>query len=226
MWIWRCKLVRRFVWLICVGWLAACGSISQVVPTGKGAPLHGIYVYSNGWHSSIVLSRDALPLGLIPEAGDFPAAAFLEFGWGDREFYPSPDPDLSVMLAAALTPTPAVMHIAGLPRPPHEHYRDVEVLALGLSAAALRRLVAEIDAGFVRPESGRGERVARGLYPDSWFYAAHGEFHLFNTCNTWTARMLSTAGVGVSLSGVNTADDLMSRLRNLPNASQVNPATD
>lgn len=211
--------MRRFIWLICAGWLAACAAI-PLFDTGE--PTGIVYVYSNGWHSSIVLSRDALPPGLIPEAADFPAAAFLEFGWGDREFYPSPDPDLSVMLAAALTPTPAVMHVAGLPRPPQEHYRDVEVLAVGMSAAALRRLVVEIDASFDRTDGGRGEHVARGLYEDSWFYAAHGEFHLFNTCNTWAARMLSAAGVGASLSGVNTDDDLMSRLRDLPNVRQAN----
>ena len=167
-----------------------------------------------------------MPPGRSPGAGEFPAAAFVEFGWGDREFYPSPDPDLSVMLGAALTPTPAVMHVAGLPRPPQEHYRDIEVLAMGMSAAALHRLVVEIDASFDRPDGGRGEHVARGLYADSWFYAAHGEFHFFSTCNTWTARMLSAAGVGVSLSGVNRADDLMSRLRDLPNTRQVNRATD
>ena len=55
------------------------------------------------------------------------------------------------------------MHVAGLPRPPQEHYRDIEVLAVGMSAAALHRLVVEIDASFDRPDGGRGEHVARGL---------------------------------------------------------------
>ena len=75
--------------------------------------------------------------------------------------------------------------------------------------------------GKLRPRGGRGERVARGLYADSWFYPARGLFHLFNTCNTWTARMLSAAGVGASLSGVNTADDLMGRLRDLASVKQL-----
>ncbi len=58
-----------------------------------------------------------------------------------------------------------------------------------MSAEALERLIAQIDNSFDRPEGGRGETVARGLYQDSWFYPAHGRFHLFNTCNTWTARI-------------------------------------
>jgi uncharacterized protein (TIGR02117 family) len=219
--------VRRFAWLVCVSWLAACASTSQPLPvSGEGGPVHGIYVYSNGWHTSIVLPRHALPPGLIPEVEDFADAAFLEFGWGDREFYPSPDPDLSVTLAAALTPTPAVMHVAGLPRPPQDHYGDVEVLTMDLSTAALQRLVAKIDASFDRPDGGRAGHVAQGLYADSWFYAAHGEFHLFNTCNTWAADVLTAAGVGVSLSGVNRADDLMNRLGDLPNVSQLAQRSD
>jgi hypothetical protein len=37
--------------------------------------------------------------------------------------------------------------------------------------------------------------------------------YLFNTCNTWTARMLRAGGVNLSPSGVVTADDLVARLR-------------
>ena len=113
------------------------------------------------------------------------------------------------------------MHVAGLPRPPRDHYADVDVLAMDLSAAAFERLVTRIDASFDRPEAGRADHLAQGLYHDSWFYPAHSEFHLFNTCNTWTADVLTAAGVGASLSGVNRADDLMDRLRDLPNVTQI-----
>ncbi len=39
---------------------------------------------------------------------------------------------------------------------------------------------------------------------------------------TWTARVLTAAGVGVSPTGVKTAEDLMGRLRDLPNVRQLN----
>ncbi len=45
-----------------------------------------------------------------------------------------------------------------------------------MSAEALERLIAQIDISFDRPEGGRGETVAHGLYRDSWFYPAHGRF--------------------------------------------------
>ncbi len=214
-------MFRRFAGFACAVWLAACTAASQPLPIDAGEPVHTIYVLSTGWHTDIALALADLPPGAIPEAQDFPRAAFLEFGWGDREYYPSLRPSMALALAAALMPTPAVMHVAGLPRPPREHYREAEVLALRLNAAALGRLIAAIDASFDRPEGGRGEIVDRGLYRNSWFYGARGEFHLFNTCNTWTARMLSAAGVGLSPSGVLTAEELMRRLRDLPNVRQL-----
>ena len=218
-------IFRRLAVLACAVMLVACTPAAEPLPIDAGEPLHGIYVFSTDWHTGIVLARDALTPGLIPEAADFPRAAYLEFGWGDREYYPSPDPTMGMALAAALMPTPAVMHLAGHQRPPRTNIPEPEVLVLGLSAAALGRLIAAIDASFERPEGGRAESLARGLYRDSWFYAAQGRFHLFNTCNTWTARMLSAAGLAISPSGVNSAEDLMKRLRGLPNVRLLTPET-
>jgi hypothetical protein len=36
---------------------------------------------------------------------------------------------------------------------------------------------------------------------------------VFNNCNTWTGQALMAMGLGVSLGGVNTADDLIGRIR-------------
>ena len=77
----------------------------------------------------------------------------------------------------------------------------------------LRQMVRAIAGEFVRPESGRAEPVKRDLFLGGYFYDAHGMFHLFNTCNTWTARMLRAGGVNLSPPGIITADDLMTSLR-------------
>jgi len=116
-------------------------------------------------------------------------------------------------LDAALTATPAVMHMAGLARQPELTYADVEVMPIALSEPSFRRLAGAIAGDFERPEGARAAPVSRGLYPDSNFYNAQGAFHLFNTCNTWTARMLRAGGMNLSPSGVVTADELVARLR-------------
>ena len=218
------RLLAALRSLGCAVWLAACAAAVPALSLDEGGdegpPRHAVFVVSNGWHSAIVVARqDLIETGLVPEAADFPDAAFLEFGWGDRTYYPARDKTVGLALAAALTATPAVMHLAGLAAPPERLYPDADVARVALTEAGLRRLVAEIDAGFERPEGGRAAAVSRGLYRDSNFYLAHGEFHLFNTCNTWTARTLRAGGVGLSPSGVITADALVRRLRKAPGVS-------
>lgn len=215
--------------LAAVSVTVACQPSSAVVPPGavKSAPDAGaeregseaggvaIHVTSNGWHTGIVVARASLPPGVIPEAADFPIAPYLEFGWGDAEYYPAPRPTLGMALGAALGPNPAIVHMIGLPAHPREVYPNSEVVELGLSPDGFQRLVRYLDATFARDGAERVPASAPGLYSFSLFYAAKGKFHLFNTCNTWTARGLAAAGLPVEVSGVVRAEDLMARLRKI-----------
>ena len=182
---------------LCAAWLATCERAPP--PADDGPRTHLVRVASNGWHTAIVVPGPALAAtGLLPEAADFPGAAFLEFGWGDRVYYPAADKTLGMALAAALAPTPAVMHMAGLAAAPEAGAGRREVVSVALSAAGFRRLAEALAAEFERPSGGRAAPVSRGLYPGSRFYHARGEFHLFNTCNTWTARMLRARAASLS----------------------------
>jgi uncharacterized protein (TIGR02117 family) len=211
----RC-LIAAWVLLL----LAACGAepTAPPAPPAGASPLtgvHTVFVTSNGWHSSIVIGRNALPDGLVLEAADFPDARFLEFGWGDAEYYPAKDPGIGMALAAALAPTPSVVHMAGYALPPARRYPKSEVLALVLDEASLGRLATFIDATFDRGGQARAASSGPGLYSDSLFYPALGEFHLFNTCNTWSARALAAAGLELEAMGTSSAEELMEQLRPL-----------
>lgn len=200
--------------LCAAAWLATCETAPPLI-TDEGAPrTRLVHVASNGWHTAIIVPAPVLAAsGLLPEAADFPGAAFLEFGWGDREYYPAPEKTIGMTLAAALVPTAAVMHMAGLPFSPEIGASGREVAAVALTEAGFHRMVKALAAEFERPGAGAARPVSRGLYPGSHFYLAHGEFHLLNTCNTWTARMLRAGGIALSPYGIVTADDLMTRLR-------------
>ena len=199
---------------LCAIWLATCETAPPPPPDDDAPRTRAIQVTSNGWHTAIVVPAPAIAAaGLLPEAADFPDAAFLEFGWGDRVYYPAKEKTVGMTLSAALVPTPAVMHMAGLAAAREERSTGPEVVSVPLTEAGFLKLVEAIAAEFERPSGGRSEFVSRGLYRGSRFYHAHGTFHLFNTCNTWTARMLRAGGVALSPSGVVTADGLMTRLR-------------
>ena len=215
---------RRRVWVLLAvwlgGWLGVWAAVlaaeppSGPTPTTVGATTT-IFIASNGFHSSVVLARADVAPGRIPEAADFPEARFLEFGWGDAEYYPAKDPGIGLALSAALTPTPSVVHMAGLAMEPARRYPKAEVIALKLDAQDLGRLVDFIHATFERHGGERAAATGPGLYASSRFYPAVGRFHLFNTCNTWTARALAAAGFAVTEAGTATAEDLMEQVRTL-----------
>lgn len=205
-------MTARLVTFLSVLWLAGCVAVPALPPDADGPRSHAVQVMSNGWHTAIIVTRDEVSAtGLLPEAADFPQADFLEFGWGDREYYPADETTLGLTLRAALVPTPAVMHVAGRTEVP-EPREGREVVEMKLTETGFRHMVQAIAEQFERPDGGAAEPLGPGLYPDSLFYAADGSFHLFNTCNTWTVRMLRAGGVDVSPSGVITAGDVMERL--------------
>lgn len=62
-----------------------------------------------------------------------------------------------------------------------------------------------------------------GLYGDSRFYPARERFHLFNTCNVWTARALRAAGL--PFAPAVTAEGVMAQARALAGGNH-RPASD
>lgn len=170
-----------------------------------------VLVTSNGWHSGIVLARADVDVAAIPESADFPDAAYLEFGWGDAVYYPTPRPTLGLALGA-IFPGPSVVHLVGLPDHPARVFPTAQVVRLTLSPPAFERLIAHLAAAFARGAAARAQPSADGLYSFSRFYPATGRFHAFNTCNTWTARALNVAGLAIEPEGVQTASELMARL--------------
>lgn len=199
------------IWLVAV----VLGIAALFVPSVPAAEGVRVYVTSNGWHSGIAVARADLPDGVLPEADDFPQAAFLEFGWGDAEYYPARDPGLGAALGAAFGSSAAVVHLAGLPAHPRQVFPASETLDLILPKTGFAALTAYLHATFVRQDGNRASPVSPGLYAFSRFYPATGQFSMVNTCNTWTAAALSAAGLPVEPDGVVRAEALMAQLRPL-----------
>jgi hypothetical protein len=105
------------------------------------------------------------------------------------------------------------MYMAGYTRPPERVYGGADTVPVAMSRQTFRHMVRLLAGYFDRGEGGRSDIFARGPQPNSNFYRAHGRFHLFNNCNTWTARVLRAGGVDLSPAGVIMAGQLMSSLR-------------
>lgn len=214
------KWLQRCVggWLLCAVFAVACLPAAEMssgvagFPVPPEEPSETIFVASNGWHSAIFIQRKTLLPDTIPELVDFPDATYLGFGWGDAEYFPARDPGFLTLLSAALVPTPSVLHVTGLRTHPREVYSGDQVIALRISLPGHKRLVGYFRQSFDRGDSRRSKPVAPGLDRNSRFYRAVGEFHLFNTCNSWTARGLAAAGVPIEPGGIVTAGELMEQL--------------
>jgi len=172
-----------------------------------------IYLVSHGWHAGIVLERQHLSERAAVVQRDFANADFLEIGWGDSDFYQTPEPHIGHILKAGLLPSESVLHLVGFNGRVERYFPDSEIIELMFTPKQLKALSSYIVASFA--EEGGGESLGRGLYGDSQFYRSNERYHIFNTCNVWTARALKQAKLDIHPASAISVDDLMEQARGL-----------
>jgi uncharacterized protein (TIGR02117 family) len=193
---------------------SACTAPVGGVPTpSESAPRKTIYLVNQGWHAGIVLRRADIFDSDWPVLGDFPDAQYLEVGWGDMDFYLTPNPHWGITLKAALWPTASALHIAGFNGPVLVYFPYSEIIRIELSSAGFKHLLHTIAASFALDEAGNTTSLGTGLYGNSRFYLSRETYHLFNTCNVWTARALRVAGLSITPLRAITAEGLMTQTR-------------
>lgn len=89
----------------------------------------------------------------------------------------------------------AVLHLVAFSGAPQDHFAGEPIRATCLSPNELCALQAYLAASFSGSAAGFVSVLKPGIYGDSAFYAATGRYSLFNTCNTWTAKALRSAGL-------------------------------
>ncbi len=207
----RAALVPVFIVALAGPLLACVSPPSDLFPPGPDTPVKSIYLVSHGWHAGIVVKRADIPPGVWPQHEDFPDAEYLEVGWGDKDYYMTPQPHWGITLKAGLLPTASVLHIVGFGGSVSRYFADSEVIRIELSEAGFRRLCSYIERSYARDESGRSLTLGPSLYGDGRFYLSRESYHALNTCNVWTARALREAGCPISPASTLTVDTLMTR---------------
>lgn len=178
-------------------------------------PALTIYLVSHGWHVGIVVKRVDIPDDVRLVHKDLSNADYLEIGWGDRDFYQTPSPHLGNALKAIFLPTPSVLHIVAFNDSVVSYFPHSEIIRVRLSDAGFQRLIRYIAASYDRDPAGNLVPLGVGLYGASQFYQSQETYHLFRTCNVWTARALYIAGCPVRPFLAITADILMSQVQSL-----------
>lgn len=171
-----------------------------------------VFIVYDSWHAAIVLRQADITPHALPEVIDFPHVEFIEFSWGDKDYFPDPDAGIFTALKAAFWSKGSVLHVVGFSGNVRSFYRTGEIVELRLTSAAHERLLDYISNTFSR-SAPTGRAPARaGLFTYSRFYPATHKFSLLKTCNTWVAEALNSAGLPISPVNVITADSLASQI--------------
>jgi uncharacterized protein (TIGR02117 family) len=183
----------KFASLLCLALLGGCAAVPRdaAIPDGNGR----IYVVSRGWHTDIGLAVDAVSGPLASLEDGLPGIRFMVFGFGERAFYMAHDENSFTMLGALL-PSKSAILLTALRAPPEVAFADYEVAALRLPQSGVDRIADAIWQSLEK-QNGSALRLADGPYVGSVFYAGGETYDAFDTCNTWTARLLRDAGFPV-----------------------------
>lgn len=207
---------RGLVLLLLAAMVAGCAANPPRPQATDTAPHDAsVYVIRHGWHTGVAVRRADVATGRWPESGHFARAAYIEVGWGDRDFYRAPGFNAWYGVKALFWPTPSVLHVAGLRRSPAHEFGADDMVELSVTRAGLEGLIAYISASFERPGQQAATPLGPGLYGDGAFYASRETFHLFRTCNVWIARALQAAGVPIEPATSIAAASLMAQARRI-----------
>jgi len=199
--------------------LLICACANSVTPlrvrTEANHAKHAFIVH-DAWHAAIVIRTIDIPAAVLPELRDFPSAEHLEFSWGDKDYFPAPDPGIGLAFKAAFWSSGSILHVVGSTGALENIFPGAEIMEIGLSEDGLQRLIKFISDTFSRSSPEAPAEARPGLSPNGRFYPAEGKFSILRTCNTWAAEALSAAGLPVSPRYVITARSLAGQLQSLP----------
>ncbi len=201
-------------------------SINKDCPVDKQKSAKIIYLVSHGWHVGIVVKRSDMLDDVWPNHKNFADAEYLEIGWGDQDFYQTPSPGLGIALKAILLPTPSVLHIVAFSNSVASYFPHSRIITVRLSDSGFQHLIAYIAASFDKDSAGNAVPLGAGLYGVSQFYRSRDTYHLFRTCNIWTAKALYTAGCPVSPFYAMTEDSLMNQALSFGMPIQESPSSE
>ena len=180
-----------------------------------------VYVVNHGWHTGFVVHASEIQKEIPELKQRFGNAPYIEFGWGDKEFYQANEITPDITLKAIFLPTESVLHAVAVSSEADKYFKHSEVHKFCLEDLELKSLVDFISNSFYRDESGSILKLNHGIYGDSQFYKAKGNFHIFNTCNKWTAKGLESAGMKISTTFKLTAGSIMTFLSNGKSKSSI-----
>jgi uncharacterized protein (TIGR02117 family) len=160
--------------------------------------LHTIFLIKQRWHTAIVFHKEDIDTTILPEIKYFEEAELIDIGWGDEAFYQAPNFDWDLAYQAIFYPTPSTLRMEGIYIPMIDYFNISEIVVeFKINDEHLKILLNYIADTIWRNEDHQSKTLSTQYLDRVYFFKANGEYHLFNTCNTWIARGLKKAGFDI-----------------------------
>jgi len=190
------------------------GPIERLYPPKAGESTKIIYLINhNDWHTGIIMKMRDISPHVWPEISDFEKFTYLEVGWGDKDYYQDQEPNFWVTIKAVFWPTESVLHVVGFNSPVEQFFFESEIIELELSDKGFENLSNFIHNTYARNELKETLELGEGKFENSLFYLAKGKFHLFKTCNVWTAQAIRSTGFPITPFYSITASNIIYQVR-------------
>ena len=173
-----------------------------------------VYIRSNGVHTDICMpiltaQKDWLMTFNLSDYEDGSRADYIGVGWGDKGFFlDTPtwaELKASTAINAIFLPSPTAMHVEFLEEP----VRSETTRKVQISKKAYLKLVAFVESTFLLKNNKPILIPSKGYGPRDNFYEAHGNYHMFNTCNVWTNDAMKSASIPTSIFSIFPEGNLM-----------------
>ena len=157
-----------------------------------------IYLIKQYWHTAIVIEKNDIDPEILPEVKYFNDFSLLDFGWGDEEFYQHSCFDSGLAVKALFYATPSALRVEGIGISKDTYFDISEiVVSILVTQEQLNKIVNFISSTLYRNNNGSPVILSEQGLGRIIFFKANGEYHLFNTCNTWLASCLISAGMKI-----------------------------
>jgi len=186
------------------------GTKANLFPPGKNDKTVSIYLVNHGRHTGLIVPVKSIPTNYWPEAEDFGSYQYIEAGWGDEDFFKTPEPTFWMTVKAVLLPTSSTLHIVGFNKSAKQYFTGIDITKIDLSEKGFNNLCRFVSETYFHDEKNKTLVIAPGLYGNGKFYKAAGKYYFPKMCNFWTARALKVAGCPVTPICVITSDKIMS----------------
>jgi uncharacterized protein (TIGR02117 family) len=153
-----------------------------------------IHFFRDGIHTHLVLPASVL-LQFIPTLKEhLQDSPWARIGWGDFQYYGSPQQTLLGAARALLLPSKAVIAVMGLNNIRDQISDSNRVYSID-SNQLVTEALAQFIAGYFKQDNQGQLTQIRDKPSGEVFFKARGIYMLTNTCNNWTSRGLRIAGL-------------------------------